>query len=290
MTIALFGNTHQASKSQYVSRIVESLRNMGFSVCVEKEFAQFVSQVLGISLDGFPLFDGGDCDADMAISVGGDGTFLSTASKIGTRQVPILGINTGHLGFLADVTPEHVTEALQAVAQGRHTLEQHSLIEVAAEGASSVPRYALNEVAVLKHDNSSTINVVTEVGKELLTRYTADGLVVCTPTGSTGYNLSAGGPIIVPRAAALCLTPVAPHSLSVRPVVVCDDVLIRLSVESRSGKFLLAVDGKSFSLPQTSVISLRRAPHQVQAVKVFHTSYFDTLREKLGWSGATHQQ
>jgi len=286
MTIALFGNTHQASKSRHVARIVEALRKGGFDISVELGFANFVSGELGISLDGCQRFEGGDFKADMAISVGGDGTFLSTAAAIGSREVPILGVNTGHLGFLADVGRDHIEEAIQMVAEGKYKIEQHSLIAISIAGAEyDTPPYALNEVALLKHDNSSTIDVTTYVDGQLLTRYTADGLVVSTPTGSTGYNLSAGGPIIVPRAAALSLTPVAPHSLSIRPVVLCDDVELTLKVKSRSKKFMLAADGRGLSMDDSVTITLKRAKHTVSVVKVFHKNYFDTLREKLGWSG-----
>lgn len=285
--IALFGNTHQASKSRHVAHIVGALRAAGFEVSVESEFAAFVSGGLGISLEGCGVFSAPDFSADLAISVGGDGTFLSTAAAVGTRDVPILGVNTGRLGFLADVEPERVQEALDAVKRGTYATERHALIAVdIGDSAAAVPPFALNEVALLKHDNSSTIEVAAYVDGALLTRYVADGLVVSTPTGSTGYSLSAGGPVIVPRAAAFCLTPVAPHSLSVRPVVICDDVEIRLNVKSRSGRFLLAVDGRSSSVADDHEVLLRRASHTVRVVKVFHTAYFDTLREKLGWDGA----
>ncbi|MBP3228685.1 MAG: NAD kinase [Bacteroidaceae bacterium] len=286
MIVALFGNDRQASKSRYVAGILAALRASGFGICVERRFARFVSKDLGISLDGCEVFEEMPPGVDMAVSVGGDGTFLSTAAAVGLCQVPILGVNTGHLGFLADVAPERAADAFRAVAAGQYVVERHTLIRVIVDGADCcVQPYALNEVALLKHDNSSTIDVTTTVDGELLTNYTADGLVVATPTGSTGYSLSAGGPVIVPRAAALCLTPVAPHSLSIRPVVLCDDVELSLKVRSRSGNFLLAVDGKSLSLPDTVRVTLRRAAHTTGVVKVFHKAYFDTLREKMGWGG-----
>ena len=291
MKIALFGNDRQASKSRHVARVLDALRSAKFEVCIEEHFARFVVGKLGIALDDIAVFSGSNFKADMALSIGGDGTFLSTAAAIGEQETPILGVNTGHLGFLADVEPERIEEALQAVAKGNYQTDNHALIAVKLATKSEkdipkeVPPFALNEVALLKHDNSSTIDVTTLVDGQLLTRYTADGLVVSTPTGSTAYNLSAGGPIIVPRAAAICLTPVAPHSLSVRPVVLCDDVELRLRVNSRSGNYLLAVDGKSLSLEDDIEVILHRAKHNARVVKIFHTAYFDTLREKLGWGG-----
>ena len=143
--------------------------------------------------------------------------------------------------------------------------------------------YALNEVAVLKHDNSSLIEISTYVNGHFLTNYLADGLIVATPTGSTGYSLSVGGPILVPQSGTFCIAPIAPHSLSVRPVVVRDDVEIRLEVCSRTKNFLLACDGQSESLPHSTIISIHRAPHTINVVKIKHKHFFETLRDKLMW-------
>ncbi len=228
--------------------------------------------------------------ADLAVSMGGDGTFLRTAAAIGDRGIPILGINTGHLGFLADVTPERIPEALEMIYQGRSVVESHSVIAVSCNNDHPLRTfpYALNEVALLKHDNSSLINIRTEINGDLLADYIADGLIISTPTGSTGYALSVGGPIIAPDSDAFCIAPVAPHSLNVRPFVVKDDVDIRLTVKSRSHRYLLSIDGRSESLAETIEIHLRRASHTVGVVKVEHLKFFDTLRDKMLW-GADHR-
>ncbi len=228
--------------------------------------------------------------ADLAVSMGGDGTFLRTAAAIGDRGIPILGINTGHLGFLADVTPERIPEALEIIYQGRSVVESHSVIAVSCNNDHPLRTfpYALNEVALLKHDNSSLINIRTEINGDLLADYIADGLIISTPTGSTGYALSVGGPIIAPDSDAFCIAPVAPHSLNVRPFVVKDDVDIRLTVKSRSHRYLLSIDGRSESLSETIEIHLRRASHSVGVVKVEHLKFFDTLRDKMLW-GADHR-
>lgn len=228
--------------------------------------------------------------ADLAVSMGGDGTFLRTAAATGDRGIPILGINTGHLGFLADVTPERIPEALEMIYQGRSVVESHSVIAVSCNNDHPLRTfpYALNEVALLKHDNSSLINIRTEINGDLLADYIADGLIISTPTGSTGYALSVGGPIIAPDSDAFCIAPVAPHSLNVRPFVVKDDVDIRLTVKSRSHRYLLSIDGRSESLAETIEIHLRRASHSVGVVKVEHLKFFDTLRDKMLW-GADHR-
>lgn len=284
LSIALFGNTYQAEKNRFAKAVLRGLAERNADISIDETFGRFMGAECGVDMSGFRFISGNGFSADVAISIGGDGTFLSTAARIGDKGIPILGVNTGRLGFLADASPAMIDETLDALYEGRFVTEQRSVIAVETGGAllAGYP-FALNEVAVLKHDNSSLINIRTCVNGELLTNYMADGLIVCTPTGSTGYSLSVGGPIIVPRSPAFCLSAVAPHSLSTRPVVVCDDVVISLEVESRSGNFLISIDGRSESLPARTVITLWRAPYSVGVIKIKHKHFFDTLREKMMW-------
>ena len=286
LKIALFGNVYQTQKNRYVEAIVRMLHKLEAEISVESAFAEFLTTRLGLSLAGCRTIMPGTplTDFALAISVGGDGTFLNTAARIGGCGVPILGINTGRLGFLADVSPDDIAPALRRLCDGDYIIEPHSVLAVEIDGNPFEERpFALNAVAVLKHDNSSLIEIETTVNGELLNKYMADGLIVCTPTGSTGYSLSVGGPIIVPRSGTLCIAAVAPHSLATRPVVMCDDVEINLRVRSRSGNFLLSADGHSRSLAEGCAISIKRAPHTVGVVKIKHQSYFETLREKMMW-------
>ena len=286
LKIALFGNVYQTQKNRYVEAIVRMLHKLEAEISVESAFAEFLTTRLGLSLAGCRTIMPGTplTDFALAISVGGDGTFLNTAARIGGSGVPILGINTGRLGFLADVSPDDIAPALRRLCDGDDIIEPHSVLAVEIDGNPFEERpFALNEVAVLKHDNSSLIEIETTVNGELLNKYMADGLIVCTPTGSTGYSLSVGGPIIVPRSGTLCIAAVAPHSLATRPVVMCDDVEINLRVRSRSGNFLLSADGHSRSLAEGCATSIKRAPHTVGVVKIKHQSYFETLREKMMW-------
>lgn len=285
LKIALFGNIYQTKKNQYVSRILKKLKDLGVQISIEKEFADFVGRELNADLGDVRVFEKSAFgDVDVAISVGGDGTFLGTAALIGASGVPILGINTGRLGFLADVSPEKINESLDALCQGDYVTEERKVLTVMKDGKrSEFSPYALNEVAVLKHDNSSLIQIDTYVNGNLLTNYLADGLIVATPTGSTGYSLSVGGPVLVPQSGTFCIAPIAPHSLAVRPVVVRDDVEIRLEVHSRTNNFLLACDGKSESLPHSTVITVKRAPHTVNVIKIEHKHFFETLRDKMMW-------
>lgn len=284
MKTALFGNSFQAKKNVYIPRVLEALDGIGAEVVIEKQFAAFLGERLGIDTSAYALFDHDALSADLVISMGGDGTFLNAAACVGGSGIPILGINTGRLGFLADVSPEDIETALEAVSRGEHIVEQRAVIAVEKDGEplEGYP-YALNEVAVLKHDNSSLIEIDTYVGDALLNNYMADGLIVSTPTGSTGYSLSVGGPVIVPQSGTFCISPVASHSLSTRPVVVCNNTTIRLTVQSRSHNFLISVDGRSESFPDGTTVTLRRAPYTIGVVKVKHLNFFDTLREKMMW-------
>ena len=189
LRIALFGNIHQSKKNQYVAAIVNHLTHLGVQIAVEEQFATFITQQLGVVLPSFvPFCHHKGCQADMAISIGGDGTFLGTAAKLAGTGIPILGINTGHLGFLADVTPEYLAPALDALCRGDYVVEERSMLAVEKDGRpSDFHPYALNEVAVLKHDNSSLIEVSTYVNGLFLTDFLADGIILCTATGSTGY-------------------------------------------------------------------------------------------------------
>lgn len=284
MRIALLGNVFQTKKNAYIKRVLKKLAELQAEICIEEGFADFLNRELSVSLNGMDTFKMPHLKADLVISMGGDGTFLTSAAQVGARGIPILGINTGRLGFLADVSPEDIENALDAVFDGRYTIEQRAVIAMTLDGETyhGYP-YALNEVAILKHDNSSLIEIDTHINGALLTNYMSDGLIISTPTGSTGYSLSVGGPIIVPRSGTFCLSPVASHSLSTRPVIVCDDVVITLRVRSRSHNFLIAVDGRSESISENTTITLRRAPYAIGVMKVMHQNFFDTLRDKMMW-------
>lgn len=231
-------------------------------------------------------------EADFAVSMGGDGTFLTTAMRVGDKQIPILGINTGRLGFLADFTLDDISQTLDRYFAGQLRLESCSVLQVeCSEGAGSKGRgasmqgypFALNEVAVLKRDNSSMISIRVDLNGEYLTTYQADGLVINTPTGSTAYALSVGGPVMLPGCQNVGLVPVAPHGLTVRPLTLPDNLDITLTVESRSHNFLVAIDGRSESCQDTVRLTIRKAPYQVFVLKRPETSFLHTLRNKLFW-------
>jgi NAD+ kinase len=284
MKFALFGNTYQAKKSAHTARLLEILRRHEAEVCIHREFYQFLTHDQRLSLPNVEIFDGHAFQADMVLSIGGDGTFLKAASQVGDRQIPILGINTGRLGFLADVSPEEMEATFNEIQRGDYRVEQRSLLEVKADGqALKGYPFGLNEVAVLKRDSSSMISIHASVDGAYLTTYQADGLVIATPTGSTAYSLSVGGPIIVPNSRTISITPVAPHSLNIRPLVINDDSVITLDVESRSHNFLIAIDGRSETSREGCRLHIRKAAHTIGVVKRRQHACFDTLRQKLMW-------
>ena len=284
MKFALFGKQFSGQHREALSGVLDNLQQHEAEVLIEAGFHKYLSESLGIDVSSYASFEGGNVDADFAVSIGGDGTFLKVATLLGAKQTPIIGINTGRLGFLADVPVAEAGRSLDALFAGSYDLRQHVALEISTDGDTSLGNpYALNDIAVLKRDNASMISIHAEIDKEYLTTYQADGLIVSTPTGSTAYSLSNGGPIIVPQTGVLCLSPVAPHSLNIRPIVVSDDAEVVLKVESRSHNFLVAIDGRSVTLTEGMQITIRKAPFHVNVVRCYHRNYFSILREKLMW-------
>ena len=228
---------------------------------------------------------------DYVISMGGDGTFLEAANKVGDREIPILGVNMGRLGFLADVLPSEIETTLDHVLRGDHIIEDHTVIKLETNGETvECNPFALNDIAVLKRDSASMISIRASVNGDFLVNYQADGLIIATPTGSTAYSLSNGGPIIVPQSGSLCITPVAPHSLNIRPIVINDTSVIELEVCSRSHNFLVAVDGRSMKMAEETRLTIRKAPYTIKLIKLKSQRYFSTLHEKLMWGADTRQR
>lgn len=253
-------------------------------IFIEERFYENLCKVLNKKVEVSGVIKGEDFNTDYAISLGGDGTFLRAASKVGAKKIPIIGVNMGRLGFLANVLPSEIKETLDDIYNGNFDIDERSVIKIESENeAIETYPYALNDISILKRDNASMITIHASIDGEYLVTYQADGLIVSTPTGSTAYSLSNGGPIIVPRGGILSLTPVAPHSLNIRPIVLSDDVEIRLEVESRSHNYLVAIDGRSETLVESTVLSIRKAPFVIRIVKRRTHSYFSTLRTKLMW-------
>ncbi|MDR3137867.1 MAG: NAD kinase [Tannerellaceae bacterium] len=266
-TVGIFGGEGEKGK-ECVDKVVRKLRGMGIEAFMEEEVRGDIE----------------NCELDMGLSVGGDGTFLRTLAKVNKKRIPILGVNTGRLGFLADVKVELVETALESVLSGKFRIEERVVLRLSTEERFFRGfNYAINEVAILKRDSSAMIVVDTWLNEEFFTSYRADGLVVATPTGSTAYSMSAGGPIVHPLCACTILSPVAAHSLSVRPLIVPDSTIIKLKVKSRGDSFLIALDGRSEVFPAGMELQIEKAAFVARLVKPFGMSFYNTLREKLGF-------
>lgn len=244
MKVGVFGSEYQTDKQQVIKNVFDKLDTLKMEIYIESGFYSFLTDILGYDPPVNGLLLDETYQLDIALSIGGDGTLLHTAAKIGKQNIPILGINTGRLGFLADVGGNEINETLDEISHGHYKVEERTLLRLVTEDrVYPGHNYALNEIAILKRDTSSMITIHTFLNHEYLTSYQADGLVIATPTGSTAYSMSVNGPILLPSCNNFVLSPVAPHSLNVRPLVIPDSYTITLSVESRTKSFLIALDG-----------------------------------------------
>ena len=284
MKFAIFGNTYQAKKSSHAKELFRLLEKHRAELYICRDFYHFLTNDLKLEIKDATLFDGDHFEADMVISIGGDGTFLKAAGRVGRKNIPILGINTGRLGFLADVSPEEMEETFNEIHKGQYNVEERSVLQLSSNKKKmEILPYALNDIAILKRDSSSMITIHTSINDAYLATYQADGLIIATPTGSTAYSLSVGGPIIVTHSNTIAITPVAPHSLNIRPIVIRDDWKITLDVESRSHNFLVSIDGSSESFTENDRITINRADYTIKVVKRLNHVFFDTLRSKMMW-------
>jgi NAD+ kinase len=281
MKIALNGSCRHVNTTVNIARLLRriSAATAGSELLVHSHLYEGMTPQLRTLLPADLRVVGADDDftADAAISLGGDGSFLRTAQWVGARAIPILGINTGHLGYLADLTVE---EAL-SIRVADFKVERRSVLQIDIAGRPSL--YALNEAAILKTDTASMISADASIDGSPLTTYRADGLIISTPTGSTGYNLSVGGPIVEPTAPVIIVAPVAPHSLTVRPLVISDRSHLRVVTTGRAESYLLSVDGRSLTLPSGSAVEISRAPFEISVVQRINHHFASTLRSKLLW-------
>ena len=284
LRFALFGNIYQARKAASIQKVLTTIANYGAELYVDMEYYYFLKDNQRLNVPATKVFTEDDFEADFVISMGGDGTFLKAAGRVGNKDIPILGVNMGRLGFLADISPDDIEQCLEALFTDDYALQARALIQVEADGQPlGSPSFALNDVAILKRDTASMISIRASIDGQYLNTYQADGLVVSTPTGSTAYSLSNGGPIIVPGTKVFSMTAVAPHSLNVRPIVLPDSSIIELEVESRSHNYLVAIDGRSEKCKEGTKVTLRRAPYDIKVVKRSGHRYFQSLREKMMW-------
>ena len=284
MKIAIFANTYRPFILTPLRTLIDFFTEKGVTLMLEQELYKFVVEHDDCCSDTIEIISNDDFSADIALSIGGDGSFLSTAAHIGKKQIPVLGINTGRLGFLADVPVENILPALESLLSSNYDIEERTLLFVETSDHTEFEYpYALNEVSVLKQDSSSMISIHTYLNGEAIHTYQADGLLISTPTGSTAYSMSVGGPLVVPQAQNILLSPVASHSLNVRPLVVPDSWVIELDVRSRSHCYQVALDGRSVILSEDTKLRITKADFSVKVIKQRNHTFFHTLKSKLMW-------
>jgi NAD+ kinase len=289
MKVAIYGQAFKTDSLQYIINLVALLTRKKCDVSIVKSVYKIIRNELQKDYKTFSKTESIAKDTDFMISVGGDGTMLRAAGIIQGTNIPVIGINTGRMGFLANVHKQEMEEALDLLKAHKFNLDKRSLLEVNInkEGKSTNLGFALNEITVSRKNLTSMITVNTYLNDEFLNTYWADGLIVSTPTGSTGYSLSCNGPIIMPNAETLIITPIAPHNLSIRPLVIRDDARLSLEVSGRESEFLLSLDSKVESLTIDTKVCLKKADFQIGMIELEAHSFLKTLREKLLWGKDT---
>jgi NAD+ kinase len=282
--IALFGKTLHPQNVIFVQEIIDYLTKLGLPFAIEKNYGELIKDRVNFACDTFSDFDEIRTKTEILISLGGDGTILEALTFIKNTQTPILGINFGRLGFLANVGKEQIHQAIDIVARGKYLIDKRSLLEL----NSNKPlfgnmNFALNEMTIQRKDQSSMITVKTFLNGELLNAYWADGLIISTPTGSTGYSLSCGGPILYPTSGNFVITPVAPHNLNVRPIVVSDDVILSFEVSGRGNSFLCTLDSRFETIDSSYQIAIKKAPFTANLVRLTDMNFISSLKNKLNW-------
>lgn len=284
MKFAIFGNTYSDLAIPYLKVLVGFLKEHNVEVMLDSDLYNFsIEHKIG-SLNEMEEIANDNFSCDYALSIGGDGTFLNTAAHIGMKNIPILGINIGRLGFLADIPGEKMLDAINLLLAGELTVEERTLLTVeSSDGTQFQYPYSLNEISILKQDSSSMLSIHTMLNGELVHTYQADGLLVSTPTGSTAYSLSVGGPIVVPQASNFILSPVSSHSLNVRPLIVPDNWIIELEIKSRTNCYQLALDGRTCILNESTRLRIGKADFTIKVLKQPNHTFFDNLKNKLMW-------
>ncbi|MFY0650630.1 MAG: NAD kinase [Cyclobacteriaceae bacterium] len=285
MRIAIHGRKINKESYPFIKKIFEELNARNVDIIVSKEFVQ-QSKSAKLAFGEYPIY-GSSSDLEgvnNVFSLGGDGTLLETLTHIGSKQIPILGVNLGRLGFLATISKNNISEALKLFFDQKYSYDERTLIHLDNdEGIFGNQNFALNEVAVSKRDTSSMIIVDCKINGEYVNTYWADGLMVSTPTGSTGYSLSCGGPLVLPESDNFIITPISPHNLNVRPLIVSGSSVISLEVSGPGLKFLASLDSRSHTLNHGIKLVLRQEQFKARLIKLEGYHFFDTLRNKLNW-------
>ncbi len=286
MKVAVFGKIISADTKPFIQNLHQHLLDIGAEIVVNKRLNKFIEEHCEFNL-AFQDFNSHQeliaHEPDFVITAGGDGTILDAVTFVRDSGIPILGINTGRLGFLSNVSKEKIGQAVTALQTGEYTLDDRYLLHVDAPGLDLDLNFALNEVTVSRKDTTAMVTIHTWINDNYLNSYWADGLILATPTGSTGYSLSCGGPIIMPGSESFVITPIAPHNLNVRPFVIPNNMEIKLKVEGRERQFLISLDSRIYALEIGSEVIVKLAKFKIRLVKTEIQDFADTMRNKLMW-------
>lgn len=286
MKIAVFGKSINKESRSYVEDLHRELLEEGVEISVFRRLERFITDHcdLDFSFQSFATHEELlEFGPDFLITIGGDGTILDAVTYIRDSGIPILGVNTGRLGFLSNVSKENISEAVEALVKGEYSIDSRYLLELQTPDLDLDLNFALNEVTVSRKDTTAMVTVHTWINGKYLNSYWADGLIIATPTGSTGYSLSCGGPIIMPGSESFVITPIAPHNLNVRPFVIPNNMEIKLKVEGRERQFLVSLDSRIYSLDTGSELTVKLQKFKINLVKTDIQDFADTLRNKLLW-------
>ncbi|AWK04344.1 NAD kinase [Flavobacterium crocinum] len=288
MKIAIYGQYYQNSTEPIIKDIFQFFNSNNVEMVIEENFLKMLyeKQLVKKDYKTFPSNTALDNSFEMLISIGGDGTILRAAAFVRNSGVPLLGINAGRLGFLAKVQKENIDILLQYVIDQNYTTSERTLLGLTAEPKNEAfekLNFAMNEVTVSRKDTTSMITVETYLNNEYLNSYWADGLIISTPTGSTGYSLSCGGPILTPDVKSLVITPIAPHNLTARPLVIPDDTEITLRVTGREDQYLVSLDSRISSVKNESILKIKKTDYKIKMVEIPGETFLKTLRNKLLW-------
>ena len=285
MRIAIYGNKYQEKFFAPLERLFGALAGRNAWVAIDRSFYDYLCcHTSVVPVVNEVIDEESNFDAAIALSIGGDGTFLRTAEKVARRGIPILGINTGHLGYLADASVENIDEVVDNLFSGNYKIEERTVLHVATDSGVIIDNpFALNDIAISRQSTALMMSMHTWVNDSELTSYKGDGLIISTPTGSTAYNLSVGGPILEPTSNNIVLSPISAHSLTMRPLVLRDDCTIRVTTNSRAQQYLVSIDGRPFTFDIGTSITVRKADFTVKVIQHTGHNFADTLRNKLMW-------
>jgi NAD+ kinase len=286
MKIAIYGRSTPDNTSECIQTLFHKLNEYKTEIYIYEPFYKFLKQKIQITgnIKTFNTHTDLIGKVETMFSLGGDGTFLETLSFTRNSGIPVLGINTGRLGFLANVAKAEINTAIQALAEKKYSIEKRSMLIISApSGIFGEVNYGLNEITVLKKDTSAMITIHTYINGDYLNSYFADGLIIATPTGSTAYSLSCGGPLVMPGSENFIITPIAPHNLNVRPLVISDNNIITLKVDARSPNYLVTLDSRSEVLESSTELTIKKADFSANLIKLENQNFFTTIRNKLLW-------